>query len=73
VARSIVDKLGVVDVEIADRDWFVGDKFGPADPLLVTIAGRSERLHLPMSSLAHLATHAARREPSRHRAEYRPV
>jgi glutathione S-transferase len=60
VAAQLLAKLHLLDDEIAQRDWLAGDRFGPADALLVTIVGWVERLRLPLGSLGHLQSHAAR-------------
>ncbi len=60
VTRLIVDSLTLVDAELGDNAWLVGDEFGPADALLATIAGWVQRMRLPLASLNRLKLHAAR-------------
>jgi glutathione S-transferase len=60
IGRMLVEKLALVNDEIAERDWLAGKVFGPADALLVTTVGWVERMHLPIAKLGHLQAHAAR-------------
>jgi glutathione S-transferase len=59
-AQLIVAKLGLLDAQLANRQWYVGDEFGPVDALLVTMTGWAERLRLPIEPLRHLLEHAER-------------
>jgi glutathione S-transferase len=60
VARLIVEKLALVNTELEQRDWLVGDEFGPADALLATTWGWVQRMRLQLSSLGRLQANAAR-------------
>jgi glutathione S-transferase len=60
VAAQILDKLQLVNDEIAQRNWLAGDDFGPADALLVTIVGWARWMQLPLAPLGHLQSQAAR-------------
>lgn len=60
VAGLILGKLGLVDTELCDSNWLVGDDFGPADALLATMLSWVQRMRLPVVALPRLAAHAER-------------
>lgn len=57
VVELLLQKLALIDNELAQKRWFVGDTFGPVDALLAVLFGWVTQLHMPVDSLVHLKEH----------------